>query len=1046
MMFDFGQWAFSNKKLVYFLVAVLMVGGAFSCYDMSKLEDPEVKVKIAMVVTTYPGANAHQVEMEVTDVLEKKIRTMGDIDNIESKSLADLSIIQVELRSTLGNNEIEQCWDRLRRKVYDAQSDLPAGCSTSVTKEDFSEVYGMFYALTGDGLSERELIKYGDLLKIELGNVENVNRVEIYGSQKDCIEIRLLQDKMSALGVMPAEVLSTLNGQNKTSYAGYYDNGDQRVRVTVTDKFQKVEDIRRMLLQGHEGDQLRLGDVAEVEKSTEKPVRNAMTYDGQRALGILVSTTAGSDITKVGAAVEKRIAELHADRLPTGVECHKVFFQPERVVDSLGTFVINLIESVLIVVVILMFIMGLKSGIIIGVSLVVIVFGSFLFLGSLDGTMQRVSLGAFILAMGMLVDNAIVIIDGVLVDLKQGRTGLEAFTGIGRRTAMPLLGATLIAILSFYPIFLSPDTAGIYVRDLFIVLAVSLMLSWILALTHVPLMARRYFGGQQAKGTAGEEQGELYGSRIYRIQRAVLEFLLGHRVSVLALMAAFLVLAAIGYPRMRQGFFPDMVYDQCYLEYKLPEGLNSTRVQKDLDRMQRELREKFPDITHIVASIGGTPGRYNLVRTIATPSLSYGELIINFDTPEHLVEQIEAIQEYLDKSYPDAYAKVKRYNLMFKQYPIEVQFAGPDPAVLHKLSAQAGQIMRESGKVRLVTTNWEPKVPTLSVDYDQQAARAIGLSRGDLSLSLMTAGGGIPVGSFYEGIYKNNIYVKCLDEKGQPIEDLANMQVFSLMPSLQGLLTEENIIRLKAGTLDREKLLEGLMGTTPLRQVSRSVDVRWEDPIVPRYNGVRQQRVQCSPRQGLETEKTRKAIAEQIDQIPLPEGYTRKWLGEKAASDRSIKYLFANFPMAIIMMIAILIMLFGDFKKVGIIMSTIPLVFVGVILTMLISGMTFTFCAIVGALGLIGMIVKNGIVLMDEINLQISNGVAPKEALIVSSQSRLRPVMMASLTTILGMLPLLTDAMFGAMAVTIMGGLFFGTIITLLFVPVLYAMFYGVKR
>lgn len=1046
MTFDIGKWAFSNKKLVYFLVAVLVVGGVFSCYDISKLEDPEVKVKLAMVVTTYPGASAHQVEMEVTDVLEKKIRTMGDVDNIESRSMADLSIIQVELRSTLGNSEIEQCWDRLRRKVYDAQSSLPAGCNTSVTKEDFSEVYGMFYALTGDGLSERELAKYGDLLKTEIGNIEDVNRVEIYGAQKNCIEIRLRQDKMSALGVMPAEVLSTLNGQNKTSYAGYYDNGDRRVRVTVTDKFHEVEDIRRMLLQGHEADQLRLSDVAEVEESIEKPVRNAMTYDGQRALGILISTTAGSDITKVGAKVDKLIAELHDTRLPTGVECHKVFFQPERVISSLSTFVINLIESVVIVVVILMFIMGLKSGIIIGVSLVVIVFGSFLFLGSFDGTMQRVSLGAFILAMGMLVDNAIVIIDGVLVDLKKGTPGLDAFTGIGRRTAMPLLGATLIAILSFYPIFLSPDTAGIYVRDLFIVLAVSLMLSWVLALTHVPLMARRYFGQSHVVQKDGKEAAVLYDSRLYRCQRAVLEFLLGHRISVVVFLLALLVLAGIGYPMMRQGFFPDMVYDQCYLEYKLPEGTNSTQVQKDLDRIQRDLRRKFPSITHIVSSIGGTPGRYNLVRTIATPSLSYGELIINFDKPKHLVEHIEEIQAYLDREYPDAYAKVKRYNLMFKKYPIEVQFAGPDPAVLHKLSAQAERIMRESGKVRLITTNWEPKVPMLSIDYDQQAARAIGLSRGDLSVSLMTAGGGIPIGSFYDGIYRDNIYVKCIDERGQPIEDLANMQVFSLMPSLHGLLTEENLIRFKAGTLDRAKLLEGLMGTTPLRQVSRGVDVRWEDPVVPRYNGVRQQRVQCTPIQDAETEKTRKAIAEEIDRIPLPSGYTRMWLGEKAASDRSVKYLFANFPMAIIMMIAILIMLFGDFKKTAIIMCTIPLVFVGVVVTMLLSDMTFTFCAIVGALGLIGMIVKNGIVLMDEINLQLSHGVPPKEALIVSSQSRLRPVMMASLTTILGMLPLLTDAMFGSMAVTIMGGLFFGTIITLLFVPVLYAMFYGVKQ
>lgn len=1042
-MIDFGKWAFTNKLLVYFLVFVLVAGGIFSIYRMPKLEDPEVKVKMAMVITTYPGASAHQVEMEVTDVLEKSIRTMGDLDNIESNSFNDLSIIQVELRSTIPNEEVEQCWDRLRRKVYDAQAHLPVGAGVSVTREDFSAVYGMFYALTADGLSERELLKYSDLLRNEIGSLDDIERVEVYGAQHECIEIRLLQDKLSALGVIPAEVLSTLSGQNKTSYAGYYDNGDQRVRVTVTDKFQTVNDIRRMLIQGHEMDQLRISDIAEVEKSIEKPVRNAMTYDGHRALGILVSASSKADITKVGAAVEKRLEELRQTRFPTGVEVHKVFYQPDRVVDSLGTFVMNLIESVVIVVVILMFFMGFKSGVIIGTSLCVIVIGSFLLLGFMEGTMQRVSLAAFILAMGMLVDNAIVIIDGILVDLNNPKkTRLAALTDIGKRTAMPLLGATVIAILSFYPIFLSPDTAGIYVRDLFIILAVSLLLSWILALVHVPLMAHRMFKLAPANGP--QESVNPYGGKVYRFQARVMKFCLYHRRTMVVIMTVLVVLAAVGYPYMRQGFFPDMVYDQCYLEYKLPEGANSTRVEKDLRKIQAYLREHYP-VKHITASIGGTPGRYNLVRTIATPSLAYGELIIDFESPEDLTKHLEEIQNYLTREYPQAYAKIKLYNLMFKKYPIEVQFAGPDPAVLHQLADSARAVMEESGKVRLITDNWEPKVPFISVDYDQEAARAIGLSRSDLSLSLMTAGGGIPVGNFYDGIYPNNIYVKLNDEHGNPIDDLQNMQVFSLMPSLLGLLSDENISRLRTGKVDKTRLLEGLMATTPLRQVTRSVDVRWEDPVIPRYNGVRQHRVQCTPEVGLETERTRRAIAEKIDRIPLPPGYTRKWMGEKQASDRSMKYLFQNFPMAIIMMVAILIMLFGDAKKPAIIFSTIPLVFVGVVATMLASGMTFTFCAIVGALGLIGMVVKNGIVLMDEIDLQLSEGKTPMDALVLAAQSRLRPVMMASLTTILGMIPLLTDAMFGSMAVTIMGGLLFGTFITLIFVPVLYAMFFDVK-
>ncbi len=1037
---DFGKWAFNNRLLVYFLVGVLMIGGILACYEMSKLEDPEVKVKMAMVVTTYPGASAHQVEMEVTDVLEKKIRAMGDVDNVESYSFNDVSIIQVELRSTISNEDVEQCWDRLRRKVYDAASMLPAGARTPITREDFSAVYGMFYALTGDGLNERELSQYAELVKREVSNIEGVDRVEIYGEQKDCIEIRLMQDKMSSLGIMPAEVLATLNGQNKTSYAGYYDNGDQRVRVTVADKFQKVEDISRMIIQGHEKDQLRMSDIALVEKSLESPVRNALTYDGEQALGILVAASSSSDIVKVGWEVQEKFDDLHKTQFPTGVECHKVFYQPERVTDSLGTFLINLVESVLIVVALLMFFMGFKSGVIIGVSLAVIVVGSFLILGYFDGTMQRVSLAAFILAMGMLVDNAIVIVDGILVDLNAGKPRMEAMTNIGKRTAMPLLGATLIAILSFLPIFMSPDTAGIYVRDLFIVLAVSLLLSWVLALTHVPLMCNQMLHPE----VKVSENGEVEVDRYQRWLSSVLKVGLRHRISVALLMLGLLVLSGIGFNFMRQGFFPDLSYNQCYMEYKLPEGTNYTRVQRDLDSIQAYLRTRS-EVKHITASLGGAPGRYNLVRTIPMPSLSYGELIIDFESPEALNNNIEDIQTYLTAHYPDAYVKMKKYNLMFKKYPIELQFQGPDPAVLHALADSAQQIMEESGKVRLITTDWEPKVPVINVDYDQTVARSIGMSRNDMSISLLTAGGGIPVGNFYEGIYSNNIYVKCVDENGNPIEDLADMQVFSLAPSVTGLLTKENLIRLRSGNVNKEDLIESVVGSKPLRQVSRNIQVDWEDPVVPRYNGQRMQRVQCTPNEGLETEKARAALDEKIQAMNLPDGYSYKWMGEKAASDRSMKYLFANFPLAIILIIGILIMLFKDIRKPLIIMMCIPMVFVGVVLTILITGLTFTFVAIVGALGLIGMIAKNGIVLMDEINLQISLGKTPVEALIRSSQSRLRPVMMASMTTVLGMLPLLTDAMFGSMAATIMGGLFFGTFITLLFIPILYALFFGIK-
>lgn len=1039
---DISKWAFKNKNLIYFFITVMILGGVYSVYNMSKLEDPEIKVKQAMVVTTYPGASAHQVEMEVTDVLEKSIRSMPNIKSVESFSYNDLSIMEVELESTVKNTEVEQCWDMLRRKVNDAQASFPDGVRPSVVKDDFGDVYGMFFALTGDGLSDREMSDYAELIKRELSGVDGVERVEIYGKREECINISLLQDRMASLGVKPVEVLATLNGQNKTTYTGYYDNGDNRIRVTVSDKFKSVKDIGRMLIQGHDDDQLRLSDIATIEKAYETPTRNELFYDGHRALGLLVAASKGTDILKVGNRVEDKMSELKKDRLPAGVECHKVFFQPQRVSDALGTFAINLIESVLIVVFILMLTMGFKSGVIIGLSLIVTVLSSFVFLGGMDGTMQRVSLAALIVAMGMLVDNAIVIVDGILVDLKRGKSRMEALTAIGRQTAMPLLGATLIAILAFLPIFMSPDTTGEYVRDLFIVLAVSLLLSWVFALVHVPLMANRMlFPTMEATDASGRIE---YKGKLYVALRKLLRFTLSHRVGCAGLLVALLLLSWLGYGYMHQAFFPDLTYDQLYMEYKLPEGTNYTRVEKDLTSIQKYLKTR-KEVTHITESVGGTPGRYNLVRSIANPSLSYGELIIDFESPDALVDNMDEIQEYLSKHYPDAYVKLKRYNLMYKKYPIEAQFLGPDPAVLHRLADSAKAIMERCPDAYLITSDWEPKVPVLTVDYDQPVARALGLSRNDVSMSLLTATGGIPVGSFYEGIHSNNIYIKSVDEHGNAVNDLGDTQIFSSLPSFNAVLNEETLLKLKTGTLSTDELVENLMGTTPLKQISKGIKVEWEDPVVVRYDGQRSQRVQCSPVPGKEVEEVRTQIAAQLAKIQLPRGYELQWQGEKSASDQSMKYLFRAFPLAIILIITILIMLFKGYRKPLIIFLCIPLVIVGVVVVMLLTGKPFNFVAVVGVLGLIGMIVKNGIVLMDEIGLNLNSGMPPVEALITSTQSRLRPVMMTSMTTILGMIPLLWDAMFGSLAATIMGGLLFGTLITLIFIPTLYALFFGIK-
>ena len=1033
---NISKWALNRGVLIHAFVAVLIIGGLWAFTQMPKLEDPAIRVKQALVVATYPGASAHQVELELTDPIEKSIRQMPTIDHIESSSYADMTIITVELHPTVKDDELEQQWDLLRRKVENIKPSLPKGAQVMTVADDFGDVYGMFYALTGDGLSDRQLSDYAELIKREVLAIDGVTRVDIYGKRPECININLKEEKMANLGVLPTEVIQTLNGQNATSYAGYYDNGTRRIRVTVDDKFRSVEDIADMLIAGHDDDQLRIRDIADVSKGYEKVTRNAMLRDGERALGISIACSSSHDILKVGDKVEEKLGQL-AKRMPVGVEYNKVFFQPERVSDSLYTFLINLLESVIIVVVVLIFFMGFKSGLILGMSLAVIVFGSFLVLNGFDGTLQRVSLGAFILAMGMLVDNAIVIVDGILVDLRSGKPRAEALTSIGRKTAMPLLGATLIAILAFMPIFLSPDTSGVYVRDLFIVIAVSLLLSWLLALTHVPLMANRLLHPKVS-------EGEAYKGKAYDMLDKVMGICLRHRLMVVGAAVVLLVGSLSCYPFLQQSFFPDMEYDQLYIEYKLPEGYNSTQVEHDLEQMRTMLMQ-CKDVTHVTTSIGGTPSRYNLVRSIATPSLAYGELIVDFTSPETLVAHLDSMQRTLNDRFPDAYIKIKRYNLMYKKYPIEICFNGPDPQVLHQLTDSAMAIVRNSDNVCLPTSDWEPQVPVLTVDYNQSAARTSGLSRGDVALSLMSYTDGIPVGTFYDGIHPENIYVKCHTDKGEEVENLDRVNVFGMMPNVGNVFNRSTVQKLMSGRLDKDDVIRQVTSTTPLSQVSKGIDIRWEEPVVVRYNGQRQQRLQCSPAPGVSTESARQSIAKAIESIALPEGYSLSWEGEYKASTQSKQYLFKGFPLSVVMMLLILIMLFNDFRRPAIIFSCIPLVVVGVFPSVLLSGKDFGFVAIVGILGLIGMMIKNGIVLIDEISLQTSQGKPLDRALIDSSKSRLLPVMMASLTTILGMIPLISDSLFGSLAVTIMGGLAAGTVIILIFIPVLYSLMYKRK-
>ncbi len=1038
---NFTEYALKNKALVYFFVAVLVIGGVYSFFTMSKLEDPAITVKQAMVVTAFPGASAWQVELEVTDVLEKSIRSMGDLDHVESRSMDDVSYILVELASTVPPDDLQQYWDILRRKVANVQTQLPSGAQPSMVLDDFGDVYGMFYAMTSDGFGYQEMMDYAQLVRRTVLDIDGVSSVDIYGERQACINIDIQEAKMANLGVHPAEIILTLRGQNATVYSGYYNSGDKRVRVGVDGSFGDIGDISNLLIRGHEEDHIRLGDVAQITKGYVEPQREGLIYDTLPAIAISIAMQKGGNIIQLGKKIDQKLDELKQTLVPAGINFEKVFFQPTRVQSAISVFMVNLIESVLIVIFVVMLSMGFRSGYIIGIGLVVVVLGSFVILHMMHGTLQRVSLASFIVAMGMLVDNAIVITDGIMVDLKRGIPKPAALVNITKKTAWALLGATTIGILTFLPIYMSPDTTGEYVRDLFIVLAVSLWLSWVLALAYVPIQADRAF---KPKPVGPGESDNPFNGRVYRKYQGLLKFSIYYRWVFIVATVILLIVSVYGYRFIQQGFFPDLSYNQLYIEYKMPFGTNPEAVKADLASMEKYLMSRS-EITAVTTSLGGTPSRYNLVRTVAEPSLSYGELIVDFTSPSSLKDNLPELQAYLSSHYPQAYVRMKRYNLMYMDFPIQFMISGPDPAVLKELCAQVEDIMRADSTIMLVTNDWGPETPAMGVRYQQAIARDVNLSREDVGLAVLAATDGLPIGSYYEGEHALPIYLKSVDALGERPGRLNNVPVWSMVPSTNGIGLA-TVRELMTGMLSESQLLQRVIGSVPLNQASAGIDVGWEVPVVRRYNGQRAISAQCNNVPEYTTTAARNSLLPKINAIQIPPGYKTEWQGEYLASTQSQSYLFKNVPIAVVIILAILIALFKDFKKPLMILLCLPLAITGVVAGMLLADKEFGFVAIVGALGLVGMMIKNGVVLVDEVDIQIRSGKDRFLALVDASTSRLRPVFLAAMTTILGMIPLVNDDMFGALAVTIMGGLFIGTIITLIILPILYSLFFHIRH
>ena len=1023
----------------------ILLMGVFSYINMPKLEDPAVAVKQASVVLVYPGATAHEVELEAVQVMEDELRTLADVKELNADCRPGMAIIGVKFQDKVKMAEMEQHFDQLRRKANDVQSKLPSGCYAPIVVDDMLDVYGLFYAFTGDGYSYSELEKYAKLVRRELLTVKGVKRINIIGTRSEVINIIIDKEKLARTGVIPTQIMLGLQNAGKTVNAGNYENGDDRVQLRVNNELENEKDIADLHIRTTTGKQIRIGDIAKVERSYKEPQTGGFFVNGKPALGICITLNDDAIVPDVGKAIDKKLAEV-MERVPVGFDTDKIFFQADQVTNAVNGFLINLLESVLIVIVVLMFSYGFRGGMIIGTSLVLAIFVTFPILLLADSTLQRISLGAFIVAMGMLVDNAIVVMDGILVDRKKGLGPKSYLYNIVNNTALPMLGATVIAVLTFLPTYLSPNTAGEYCRDLFLVLCISLLASWVMAMVQVPSCVVAWMP-LRSKEKAGDS--EVKDTKLQAVVRKLIGKLIDFRYATIAVMVVLLVICGFGFTKVKQVFFPDFDYGQFVVEYHLPDQTSPDRVREDLLSITDTLL-KNPKIDRVAASMGSSPVRYSLVRPMNSGSTNDGELIIDCKDFKTMKEVIKEIRPQLRAAYPDAYIRFRNYNFSISTtHTVEVEFQGPDPEVLRNLSHQAEAIMRASKYVDTysVQNNWQNKGKALVTNYVQTDALRSGLNRENVANALLAATDGMPVGVISDQDKIIIVQMQVRNEDGSKIKNIGNMPVWS---TLNMRITPDDFKGVMTGTTSVDEIESRLTNSIPLSTVNSDIHLEWEEDYIFRRNGQRTMQAECDPNPDLDEATPGKAeadIKEAIEAIELPQGYSMSWQGEGGSSGDAAGSIIGLFPIAFLFILVIMLLLFNSWKQVLTIVFCLPFIIVGIVPALLLLGMPFTFIAILGAMGLIGMMIKNGIVLVDEINRLRNEVKLPAyEAVVSATVSRTSPVIMASLTTILGMAPLVSDPMYGSMAVCIMAGLAMGTLIILVFLPILYSTIFKVQK
>jgi acrB/D/F family transporter len=1004
------KYFLQKKSVTLLLLVLILAGGLFSYIKMGKLEDAPFTIKQALVLTPYPGASPSEVQSQVTDILEESIQSLSELYYLKTENRAGLSKITVYVKKETRADEMQQLWDKLRRKVNDVQSKLPDGAGPSVVNDDFGDVLGVFYGLTGNGHTYRELEDEAKIIKNELLKVKDVAKVEIYGVQTPTIDVSVSPSVMAQSGITTSDIVRAFEAQNKVVDAGGIDAGQNRLRIESTGNFYSLNDIRNLTIVSRSGEHFRLADIAQIEESYQTPASNLMRINDQPAIGIAISTVPTGNVVDMAKAVKDRIDKL-SQSMPEGYELTSIYDQGyESDVANQG-FILNLIISVLTVIAILLFFIGFKNGTLIGSGLIFSIFATLIVMMACGIALQRMSLAAIIIAMGMLVDNAIVVSDSALINMERGMRKRVAIMRACSATALPLLAATVIAILTFLPIYYSPHITGELLSSLVVVIGVSLMFSWVFALTQTPFFIQEFVRRPRPE----ELKAALFDGKYYNRFRNSLHWVLCHRSVTIGSLVVMLILSAWSFKFIPKVFVPALDKQYFTVDMWLPEGTNINETDRMASNLANYIRGH--EETEMVSTyIGRTPPRYYLSNVAFGPQSNYAQILVKCKTSQESRKLHALLQDSIRQQYPEPLIKVNKFELSpLTEAVIEARFLGPDPAVLDSLTGKAIEIMRRNPKVADARNEWGNMSLMIRPVYDPVKAGALGITKAQMMQSVKSVSDGTPI-----GIYRDN-------EKKVPV-----------------LLKSEGVHITDVQSLGDFPVWNG-EHSAPLSQVTEKIETTWEFPQIRTYNRQLSMAAMCGVKPGHTMAEVHGEIREEIEAIELPEGYSFFWDAQYKDQGEAMQAIAKFFPLAFLMLVVILVALFGNFRQPIIILCILPLSLIGVAVGMLLTGFDFGFFPIAGWLGLLGMIIKNVIVLLDEINIQRRNGVAPYTAVVEATVSRTRPVLMAATTTILGMVPLLFDIAFGGMAATIIFGLTFATLLTLFITPTLYAMFYKIK-